>query len=107
VVRPWVKEVVKKAAQAARAAQLNLATQSRAAQLNYKEYTKAATAARSLQQVVQRRDSDYAAIHDEAETLAAERDAAISQLAAAVEENRRLQADNMELHFYKQVAEPK
>lgn len=98
------QEVVKRAAQAARAAQLNLATQSRAAQLNYKEYQKAAAAAKSLQAVVQRKDAEYAAIHDEAETLAAERDAAISQLSAAVEENKRLQAENLELQFYKGMA---
>jgi centromeric protein E len=95
------QEVVKRAAQAARAAQLNLATQSRAAQLNYKEYQKAATAAKGLQQVVARKEGEYVAILDEAETLAAERDAAISQLSAAVEENKRLQAENMEMQFYK------
>jgi hypothetical protein len=59
------QEVLKRASQAARAAQLNLATQSRAAQLNYKEYQKAATAAKSLQVVVQRKEQEYVAIHDE------------------------------------------
>jgi hypothetical protein len=42
--------------------------------------------------------------YSEAETLAAERDAAISQLGAAVEENKRLQAENIELQFYKGMA---